>query len=213
MPHLGYSRTVFSGHLPGGEIFGWSLWCSESPTTQGGAQSQANMIAAAFTSNSADAAQFHPHQLLSADAGYDQVTVYSYVTGGNAADFTAIAGLALPGTSAYAHLPNQCAVTVSLHTEAAGRSARGRVYLPINSYGLGPGGQLPSDVLLKLATSMSNLIHLINGDVTPAKAVVYSQKHGTSHPITAVKIDSKVDIQRRRANRQAATGQAVVVVA
>lgn len=210
---FGYSRNVFNGTLPGGEIFGWSLWCSEAPSGQAATQAQANAVAAAFTSVSGDGTTMPPKQLINSAAAYTNVTTYSYELPGGKASAVAQASIAQAGVGTGAQLPNQCAVACTLHTGHAGRSNRGRVYLPLNSLTLGVGAQLSQTQAAQISLFLAKLITQINTAVNPGKVVVLSQKHGSSWPIIDVKVDTRVDIQRRRANRQApaASGTSVVV--
>lgn len=197
----GYSRNSFHGRLPGGEIFGWSLWTNEAPITVEATQTQANAFRDAFVA--ADSSVYAPHHLLSADSSYTGVTTYSYTDASGKAAHIAEAPMNIAGVNAGALLPNQCSVVVSLKTALAGRRHQGRVYLPMTEFSLGAGGELDIGFAGGLAGYFATLIGALNSAIGgPAKVVVLSQVAGTSQPVTATRCDTRVDIQRRRANRQ-----------
>lgn len=198
---LGVSRNTFHGTLPGGEIFGWSLWANEAPLDVAATQAQANAFRDAFVA--ADSSVYAPQHLLSADSAYTGVTTYSYLDGSGKASHIAEAPMSIPGANAGALLPNQCSVVVSLKTQLAGRRHQGRVYLPMTEFSLSTGGELDIGFAGGLAGYFAALLHSLNDAMGgPGKIVVLSQVAGTTQPVTATRVDTRVDIQRRRANRQ-----------
>lgn len=208
---LGVSRNTIYGHLLGGEIFNMSLWAGEAPTGQAATQAQANAFRDAIVTAMGLTAA--PKSFLQTTSGYDGLKVYSYQSSGGHATNIADASMSQPGTAATSfQLPNQAAVCVSLKTDSAGRTKQGRIYMPLGVYGLS-SGQLTSGDCTAIATWWRNLIVSLNTAIGgPAKIGVLSQKLGTIQPVTAVAVDSKVDIQRRRANKQVAVARAVVAV-
>lgn len=200
-------RVVLSGSLPGGEIWESGFWLyGDLPTDQASANTQASLVYGALTSDDESGAMTQWFaNYVSATVTFDKVTVYVY-TDGNAATYigTYVPSTPLTGTGS-AELPNQCAIVVTLLTGRAGRAYRGRMYLPLNSSSyMGSDGQLGNGNMVINAQHWARFF----GDWAASDAgqpVVVSQVHTAHNAITAVRIDSRVDIQRRRANRQAVT--------
>lgn len=114
-------------------------------------------------------------------------------------------------------LPNQCALAVSLLTDRAGRTGKGRIYLPILGY-ITPslvGGQLPAAWINALVPKVKTLLDGVNTDLathfgsvlrlavqspTAAKKVFddNSLADYNGAEITSFKIGSVIDTQRRR---------------
>lgn len=212
---LGYSRNTIYGTFSGGDVFQISLWASEAPTDQGAAQTQANMLAAAFNTKltTPPTGSVKPTAILSTTDAYVGVRVYSYVDGSGHARYIGDASISGAGTNGTAgFLPTQTSLVVSLRSAVAGRSATGRIYTPCTRANTSVGGQLSSADVNGLATWWAALIGAWNSAVTPAKIGVLSQLHGTFQPATAVKVDSKLDIQRRRANKIAASNSLIAAI-
>jgi hypothetical protein len=104
------------------------------------------------------------------------------------------------GGAATQTLPDQCTLVVTLLTGFAGRRNRGRMYLPYQA-GTMTNGQAVQANIDPLALWWSNLIHAWNSHIGTQHVVVLSQVAGASHSVNAVQIDSKIDIQRRRADK------------
>jgi hypothetical protein len=154
-----------------------------------------------------------PTYLIPTDAGYDGVRVYSYNDATGKASFIADSPIGRPGRqTAGTNLPNQCCIVVTLKTGVAGRRNTGRIYVPLTKWNVGAGGQLASTDVTNIAGWWSALFTQLNSAASPAHVGVLSQKYGTYHSATALTCDTKVDIQRRRANRLAATSKATVTV-
>lgn len=108
----------------------------------------------------------------------------------------------LTGTSGSATLPPEIAVCVSLLTNTAGRSGRGRMYLPApvvatsDNKGLLSTGQ--QDMIKQWAAAFFGGINTQAG--TDLNCVVWSRKTGQTHSITRVSVGNQFDVQRRRQN-------------
>lgn len=198
---LGYSRNVIHGTLEGGEIFEWGFWIAAAPTDAAAASAQASAIATAYTS--AVATGSPAHALMSTGDAITEVRVYSYPTGGPNATYVGTAPLSEAG-SGTSTCPNQVAVCVTLETGLAGRRNRGRVYLPATHPGTLVAGQLGSATVTAVALFMQKFLQNVNSGVGQP-VVVLSQVASLANDVTVVRIDSRLDIQRRRANRQPAT--------
>lgn len=207
---LGYSRSVIHGTLPGGEIWQCGMWAAEAPSDQAATQAQADNFAADLTTQWALGTG--PKQLITSSTTVSGVTVYSYTAAGGKAEFVAEHALSLTGLNGAQTMPDQVALCVSLLTGHAGRRNRGRIYLPVNAPGTLTGGQLTAQQCADQAEWVAGLIGLWNGHLAGNNICVLSQVAGTSNPVTSTRVDSRFDIQRRRANRQSITTQATATV-
>lgn len=200
----GVSRVVLSGHLAGGEIFQTGFYIAGAPVDQATTQGIADGFASNWVASAGDAAR----SILAGSSGYDKVTVYSYVAAGPApASFVGEAALVGVGTGG-GQLPNQIALVATLLTGAAGRRNRGRMYLPANGMPL-TGHQ----ALLSLATSVATGMVAIFSQFDDAGVVVVSGVAGTARRVTSVRVDTRPDVQRRRAGKQTIIGKAELPVA
>lgn len=218
----GYSRSTFYGHLSGGEIFNWSLWANEAPADQAATQAQANAFAAEAKVAGTGVNNVRPEKLLSPDSGLDGVRVYSYAENSTKATYLADASIGSTGnSSATVLLPNQCAVVVTLKTAVAGRRHQGRVYLPINQWALSSQAQLSTANVQGIAGWFAEFLARLNSHIGTQRIGVLSRvgmtptggAAPTFQPITTVTVDSKIDIQRRRANKMGANSRFTQAVA
>jgi hypothetical protein len=98
--------------------------------------------------------------------------------------------------------PLQVCMVATLITGAAGRRNRGRMYLPANGIGFG-SHEFPNarvDAVCQALAAWLDALNTLDGS-----AVVVSQAGTSKRAITQVRVDSKPDIQRRRANAQVAS--------
>jgi hypothetical protein len=100
-------------------------------------------------------------------------------------------------------MPNQVAIVVTLQTGFSGRRNRGRYYLPCTRLATLNLGQIPSTTVTAVALNAKAFLDAVNSAVGQPVSVL-SQVAGSAKPVTGVRVDSKFDIQRRRANREAA---------
>ena len=131
-------------------------------------------------------------------AGSDKATVVGQNVYG-----TAIAGTG--GTDQ----PHALAVVASLRSNTSGRSGRGRIYFPCTSSpAYTTGGQLTSTTALAVCQQVRDFIHQLNltdfsgtweKGLTP---IVASFTKGQAYPIATVIVDSLVDTQHRREDKQ-----------
>lgn len=205
----GYSRNVISGALPNGEMWATSFWCDEAPSDQAATQTQANKIAADL--NARWSVTGSPTNFASSGTTFSTLTTYSYLDTTGKAKYVAEA--ALTGTSSNTQsCPNQVSIVTTLLTGNAGRRNRGRMYWPCNAPPGMTNGELPSAWVDNLAAWLSGTITAVNGDLGGQHVCVLSQVGGTSHSVNAVKVDSRFDIQRRRADREHPAYQKTVTV-
>lgn len=104
----------------------------------------------------------------------------------------------VPGSGAITPLPNQCAVVASLKTANAGRTARGRMYLPApNTSQLTESARLGPTQVAAYVDAMQTYLSgaTTNGlGTVVASAVLF----GALRPVTDVRVGDVMDTQRRR---------------
>lgn len=155
---------------------------------------------------------------LSPDQAYDKVSVYAYPSGATKAAYGAdasFAGSGLVGTGT-ARNALQCSLVATLGTGHRGSSYRGRIYLPFTGKTFGTNHQAQNadvDAIQAALAGTANNQNLLDDfrragiqhNDTSANAVVWSRHLGIASPITSVRVDSRIDIQRRRAGKQVAS--------
>lgn len=196
------ARVSLIGHLPQGEIFNTSFWVRSIPVTDAAtANAFAASIRDAFQSSGGSALV----SLLAANSGYDEVRVYAYTDGGPTADWIGAAALTgTQGTGTTELLPLQTCMVASLRTGFAGRRSRGRMYLPWIK-GLLTTHQSNATLINQVATGVKTFFDAVNALAATGEVCVLSQVVGVTTPVTSVVVDSRPDIQRSHANRQAIT--------
>lgn len=100
-------------------------------------------------------------------------------------------------------LPFEVAWVVSLRTDEAGRSARGRCYFPATGLIIGTPGTISGPSPKNFADSFGNLLADVvsaHSDAT-AQIQVYSRTQDVLRPVTRVLVDGTPDTQRRRGNK------------
>jgi hypothetical protein len=212
MPYgAGTAKFIFSGTLQGGEVFAHGFQGNmQLSETQADFVAQTANVAALFQSSfltTAVRAFFHTATVWTTCTGY-------YYAGGKNAALTAVAPIATgAGTTAGSPLPNQLAMVATLLTGIPGRVNRGRSYLPAPNALQISNGQLPTATATTLATQFAAFLTALkaanNGAIIP---VVASHTMGTFHEIKSVRVDTKLDTQRRRANKTSVTAASTVNV-
>lgn len=205
----GFSRNVISGKLPGGEIWQCSLWANEAPSDQNATAAQATAWAGKVSTDLA--ATGSPLNFMAAGATVDTLTTYSYLDSTGKATYVGTAAITGGTASGSQGLPDQCSLAVTLLTGHAGRRNRGRIFMPCHA-GTITNGQLTSASVSAIATWWSNLITHLNSTIGAQHICVLSQAGASSYTVNAVQVDSKIDIQRRRADKLQPTYKSVVVV-
>lgn len=113
-------------------------------------------------------------------------------------------------------MPSQVAVAVTLDTGKPGASNRGRVYWPGLGAGVGPNGRQGNIDTEALAGDFAGWLHdLGNAGASifspGVVASVCSTTKGTANPVTQVRVGDRLDIQRRRADKENETYSVAVV--
>jgi len=186
------------GTAPQGEIFQWGFWLGSTTITS---EATANALALDVWNHFVTFALGTATSLIPSTASYTEVRVYCYPTGGPTATFIGVhTPTPAPGTSAGNSLPLQCAAVVSLRTGFAGRQARGRLYLPVSANTL-VTHQLTSATITNIANAWETFLEAVSTLAAVGSVSVVSQVgSGTVRPVTQLIVDSRLDIQRRRAN-------------
>lgn len=97
-------------------------------------------------------------------------------------------------------LPQEVAVVISLRTISAGRSGRGRMYLPPLSAGqLTNAGRVTSGAVADLVAGAQGLLSSFSSP--GITAVLYSPKTTSLQPLNSVDVGDVFDAQRRRRDR------------
>ena len=107
--------------------------------------------------------------------------------------------VSLPGTSAEDSLPPQCAVVVSLRTEVANRTGRGRFYLPAPAVNACTAGLINPAIQQNIVNAWTRAFAALDsGGITP---VLFSRTTFVNTTITSFNVGNVFDTQRRRRNQ------------
>jgi hypothetical protein len=202
MPKPAHVHIVIGGKLFGGEIFATGFDLAGAAADQAELNTLVDNVANILGGVTAPAITFQ--RLLANGESIESVKGYSYAAAATAAALVAENLTHVAGAGGNP-MPNQVALVATLRTAVPSRRTRGRMYLPANGSTVTAVGQLnvpaPSDVAEMVAT-------LINVSSATHAPVVVSGAGNVATPITSVSVDTRFDVQRRRANREAATAEA-----
>lgn len=198
-------KCVFKGAMQGGEVFNHSLWFDYgAQPTQLQLDSLNGVVASTFnTSLNTTAVKANFPTTMT----YNTVTSYSYAGGPHVDRVSGPLSLATwIGTGASA-LPNQCAMVMSIKTGTPGRSFRGRIYLPAPAAGaISSTGQVGNTTINSIGNAWISFLTGMaagGGGVPVLHLQVVSATRGVMTSGVSLLIDSRLDVQRRRANKQA----------
>lgn len=126
------------------------------------------------------------------------------------------AGASFAGGIAPIHAP-QVACVASLRTDFAGRSARGRMYIPYRGSNVAATGVVQNSGQVSVAAAAqavaTAVISALAGQGISATWVVFSGVNGTAKQITAIYVGNRCDTQRRRNPNREETYTATPVTA
>jgi len=109
------------------------------------------------------------------------------------------------GGSSTNQLPKQVALCGSLHTAHAGRRGRGRVFAGcLTTAAITSTGSAATAIRTSLSGYLAALVAGFTGTNGPWVLSVFSRSDVALYPVTSVTIDTRMDVQRRRANRRVA---------
>lgn len=198
MPYPAHVAHVAGGALPGGEVWTCTLRTVPStPPTFGGL----DLVAAA------EEVRALWQGCLAATAGFSvgstlaRVQSYVYDEAGILAEQAVSTGATYTGTVAV-KMPNQCAVVVSLGTGQAGKSRRGRIFVPLLGLGM-VDGRMASTSPGLIADAFQGMLESLAGAgyATPpseGRVVVASATLGITTPVTNIRVGNVIDTQQRR---------------
>lgn len=203
-------RLVATGNLPSGEVFNTGVWTMCATPIDNYDQLVLTMAPSQLAFN-----QLFTDLAGQMSAGVVPTTLHGYYYDGgefaNQATLSAELPLSATGGSAPIRTPDQVAVVASLRTGRAGRSFRGRMYLPLNGLDIGTNSQMSAGQADAAALAVKTCIDAIN-DVE-LTCVVMSATQTLATPITEVRVNTVMDTQRRRTNKIIPTHDAVQVIA
>lgn len=193
-------RIVFSGALPQGERWSTGFWISgPGPTSSADAQAKMDTFFTTIAAGPLDRIR----EGIPSTGNIDQIRLYWYAQASPATALYITDATTGPiaGTGT-ATLPLQTSVVVSLRTTTNARSGRGRMYLPSAGRAL-TNHELTQTQVDNIANNLA-LILTAGGAVAGAtgRAIVNSQVIGNPTPVNRVVVDSRTDVQRRRADSQ-----------
>jgi poly(3-hydroxybutyrate) depolymerase len=201
------ARVAINGHLAQGEVFTTGYWIFAGATlnSQAACDALATFIAGDIVANNVG------KTVLSTDSAYTDVKVYAYNTGGSApADFISDKTCALTGSGG-GSLPLQAAIVVSLRTAVNTARGRGRMYIPADGATLA-AHQLSTPSPATVGAEWAGHLSRVNANSDTQTVSVVSTAGGVVHPVLNVIVDSRIDIQRRRANKQSIVSSSTVAV-
>jgi hypothetical protein len=201
----GTVRVALQGHLSTTERFETGFWLAPiTVADNAAAQDLSDTIEEAIIG---DSTHLDPiAAILGTTSGYDLLKVYCY-NGGATAHAIGETPFVKNGTGGTPG-PFQACMVASMRTGLAGRSHRGRAYLPANGQGYGTTGFFGSTTYDDVAEGFAGILQTVNDAVTPGRVVVVSQTLTTYADVTSVIVDNRPDIQRRRANKLATSTRA-----
>ena len=197
----GSTRISFVGTAPGGEIWDTSLWWTGLPIASA---ADANTFADAITQMWVPGDYGGISSLWASDTHLTEIRLYHYAAGGSSATYIGVSVFptAIAGVGSTQH-PLQVACCVTLQTALAGRSHRGRMYWPANGVAV-TAHQMNEATTEGVSETMATLLGDLSDTLAAGYAIVMSNALSASTQLTAVRADSRLDVQRRRANRSAA---------
>lgn len=144
-----------------------------------------------------------------AGTSIDRISTYYYPELPGKASEVAERAVSQDGQATGHYAPLQQAIVVTLNTNQAGRRKRGRIYTPASgvpmdaSHSIGQGEM--DAVAAAWAAMMGNFLDAVraNGGGDTARIVVASVAGGYTTEVTGLSIDSRPDVVRARANKQA----------
>jgi len=206
LPTVDLVKMNLVGHSPGGEIFNVGLWLAPTVTpSQAQLDTMATDIAALITT----AAWTNIRTAIPATAGYDLVRLYSYPSGQARAQKVSEAPIATLVGSGVNYHPLQSAMVVTTRTGVPGQRSRGRFYMPAFAVPLQSDCQLGTSTLSGILNEWKTFINAVNQVTNVFSCTVVSQVGaGSNYLITQLTADSRLDTQRRRANREVPTFKA-----
>jgi hypothetical protein len=198
-PYAAYKLSV-TGFSASSQDWSFGLWF----TSAASAPTAADMNAWAVETLAPTSTFFNAIKgLMGTDTQWIANKTYYYPPGVAKASVVGDAPLVSPvlGTVSSPQSPFQVALVVSLLTGLAGATHKGRCYLPCNAPLLS-GRQLGSSDTLALASASSAWVNSLNAlEVVGTITTAVVAGHAAATPIVSTRVDSRMDIQRRRTDK------------
>lgn len=204
-------RVVIKGTLATSEKFNTGFWMKDVPI---GGATAANAAATAIAGHfTAAGVTSNIAAMIRSNSSFDDLTVYAY-GGGSGATFVGTAHLGVTGTGSAATMPLQTCAVVTLQTPLAGRKFRGRMYLPAQAWALDSGSNFSvSGLVTPALASLKNFFDACNLDSSLGGTVaVVSNAGSASTTVSQIAMDTRPDVQRRRANNQGGVVKTIVTL-
>lgn len=207
-------KIVISGQIQGVQSWSCGLWVWHSTLSPSHAQLQTYISDLYGPLNVWLAAAGGPMKLCSADTEANHLAVYYYPPNSDVATEQAEGSLGVFVGLGSNSIPTQSSVVLSLRTGLPGRVNKGRLYWPATGPAL-TSHQIASALAGTLASTTATAIAGINAltlDGDNATVAVATSLRDFPADVTQVVVDSRVDTQRRRADKTPAlyTGTAAV---
>lgn len=218
-PPNGTMRAVFSGPVSTQDTWSISLWFTFGELAGLPSQSELNSIATTFLNRFTTNLWSSGHLLpaIAPATSLTTCTLYWYDgTSASAAVQALATQTAIPGTGSQGN-PAYTALCVTLETTHAGRSGRGRIYLPLTGMSLSTttlqyGGVANVTSAVKATLDALIATYTIDGAGLTALAGVYSRKNNAIYLLNQAACDSIPDTQHGRTNKAIATAKSVVAI-
>lgn len=199
-----WAHYVVHGKAPGGEIFQFGTWVAMPAafTDQDDANGAVGEVINAFVDHALPAMVTK----VQSDTIFEGIRVYGY-HGYGSLSYVQAEGVIAPedgtGTSSLPQLPLQSCIVASLRSDVPGRSGRGRMYVPITASDLN-NHEYQAAYCTSLAEGIASWFNIDNANgAVHGFHSVRSIAKAAGYQIARIVVDSRPDIQRRRADREA----------
>jgi hypothetical protein len=194
------ARFTFGGNADNGETWNTSFWAQplSDITSQEEFQAQVDDLADVLTGGTGFVTQMRPfwsdatHLTFFDGLYYSNEQTASFI--GKHAYESPVVGT---GTTP---LPLQTCAVLSLETAVPTRRGKGRMYLPANAAAMQSGHRFSDTPVQNLVNAAADFFSILDTGTPGWTPGVMSSAGSAFRPLTAVHMDNKPDIQRRRAN-------------
>lgn len=198
-PYAAY-KIVVGGSSGGDQTWSFGVWCTAAESAPTAAMMNiwaASLLAATNTLIT------NLETNMGEDTAWNVLKTYYYPPGEAAASVVGEAAPSSPltGSVSSPQSPYQVALVATLLTGLSGSTNKGRIYLPLNAPVL-TDRQLVAGNALAFANIVRTWLIAINStdiNTTPVDVIVAG--HAAAHPVNQVRVDSRLDIQRRRTDK------------
>jgi hypothetical protein len=197
------------GVLPSGEQFDYGFWVAN---TGGVDISQTDATAAGNAWNTSLAAQATFRALFTTTTQFSSTKASIYNTATGTIISSAPGGIQFTGSATSQPLPPQISTCVTLRTQFAGRSFRGRFYLPPGiTANMQSNGRMLGTTITGLLTNLNTAALAMQSAVPNCSIGVYSRALHAWNKGTFFDIGDVFDTQRRRRDKLVESRQTALV--